>query len=468
VSLLVVGLSHRSAPIALLERVALDGAGAQRLAVAACQTGAAGEAVVLATCNRVELYADVDSFHAGVRDLSAAIAERTGVPLEELCEHLYFHHGDSAVTHLFTVASGLDSMAVGESQVLGQVRAALRRGQEDGTAGRTLDHLLQQALRVVGAEAVVGDLAGARALVVGAGSMSALAATTLHRRGLGSITVVNRTPERAERLAEAVGGSWVPLDEASLRAALADADVVVSCTGAVGHVLGTELVAAARTERAGRAGRADGAAAPQLVVDLALPHDVDPAVGALDGVVLVGLAQLRERFVDEAATSGTGVAADVRAARGVVEQEVRGYLAEQRSAAVGPAVAALRSLARDVVDAELGRLRSRLGTGADPRVAAEAELTVHRVVEKLLHTPTVRVKALAAGSGDGASWASALRQLFDLDGGTGPDTGGLLGDGPAPGPVGALGTSEVVTGGTVAEVLRAVPAAAGTPEAGAR
>lgn len=473
-SLLVVGLSHRSAPIALLERVALDAAGARRLAAAACETGTAVEAVVLATCNRVELYAEVVAFHAGVRDLSTAIAERTGVPLEELCDHLYFHHGESAVSHLFTVAAGLDSMALGESQVLGQVRAALRRGQEDGTAGRTLDHLLQQALRVgkrvhsetgldraghslveaalVGAQDVVGDLAGARALVVGAGSMSALAATTLHRHGLGSITVANRTPERAQRLAEAVGGTWVPLEEGSLRTALAGADVVVSCTGAVGHVLDADLVAAARAERGARA----GGAAPQLLIDLALPHDVDPAAADLDGVVLVGLAQLRDRLVREAAASGTGVAADVRAARAVVEDEVLGYLADQRAAAVGPAVAALRSLAREVVDAELGRLRSRLGAGADPRVAAEAELTVHRVVEKLLHTPTVRVKALAAGSEDGESWASALRQLFDL------------GDGTAPVPVGALGTSDVVTGGTVADVLRAVPttvAAAAAPTA---
>ena len=147
-SLLVVGMSHRTAPISLLERAALDGTGARQLAASACDSGAAAEAVVLATCNRLELYAEVDAFHAGVQGLSAAIAAQTGVPLADLCDHLYFHHGDAAVAHLFTVASGLDSMALGESQVLGQVRSALRRGQEDGTAGRTLDHLLQRALRV--------------------------------------------------------------------------------------------------------------------------------------------------------------------------------------------------------------------------------------------------------------------------------------------------------------------------------
>jgi len=479
-SLLVVGMSHRTAPISLLERTALDGTGARELAAGAVGGGAAAEAVVLATCNRLELFAEVEAFHAGVAGLSAAIAAQTGVPLADLGDHLYFHHGDAAVEHLFSVASGLDSMALGESQVLGQVRAALRRGQEDGTAGRALDHLLQRALRVgkrvhtdtglaraghslveaalAGAEDVVGDLSGATALVVGAGSMSALAATTLHRTGLRTITVANRTAARAERLAEAVGGDWVPLgDAAAVRSALARADVVVSCTGAVGTVLDAELVTAARAERAGSAGATGGpdAAAPQLVIDLALPRDVDPAVGGLPGVVVVGLTELRERLTGADALDGGDAEAAVLAARAIVAEEVAAYRATQRAAAVAPTVTALRSLASDVVDAELGRLRARLGPDADPRVAAEAELAVHRVVEKLLHTPTVRVKALAAGSEHGASYALALRELFGLrDAGPVPAAGRL-------GPVGPLAATGLSTARTVADVLRAVPAAEG-------
>ncbi|WP_187279438.1 glutamyl-tRNA reductase [Quadrisphaera setariae] len=480
-SLLFVGMSHRTAPIALLERAALDADAARELARDLCG-GAVQEAAVLATCNRVEVYAVVPAFHLGVQDLSAALAQRAGVPLGDLAESLLFAYGERAVEHLFSVSAGLDSMALGESQVLGQVRASLRRGQEDGTVGRVLDQLVQRALRVgkrvhsetgldragrslveaalEGADAVVGPLEQARALVVGAGSMSALAATTLQRLGVGSIAVANRTAARAERLAAAVGGTWLPLDDpAALRAALAEADVVVSCTGAVGTVLDAADVQAARAQR--RSG-ADGLAAPQLLVDLALPHDVDPAAGELPGVELVGLDALRRRLAttpedDEALA---GVAGSVRSARAVVAEEVAGYLAEQRAAAVAPTVAALRSLARDVVEAEVSRLRGRLGADADPRVVAEAELAVHRVTEKLLHTPTVRVKALAADGADGAGYAAVLRELFDLDG---PASGlaglGGLGAGPVAPTVSTAGSAST-GGGSVAEVLRAVAAPA--------
>jgi len=486
VSLLVVGLSHRTAPIALLERAALDADGARELARELCG-GAVEEAAVLATCNRVEVYAEVSAFHTGVQDLSGALARRMGMPLSDLGDSLVFAFGDRAVEHLFSVASGLQSMALGESQVLGQVRAALRRGQEDGTVGRVLDPLVQRALRVgkrvhsetgldragrslveaalEGAEDVVGPLEQARALVIGAGSMSALAATTLHRLGAGSIAVANRTPARAERLAGAVGGTWLGLEEpGALRAALADADVVVSCTGAVGAVVDAELLSAARGDRAATRPGPLGAA-PQLVVDLALPHDVDPAAGELPGVELVGLDALRRRLAPapeggdaaaagHAAPSGlAGVAVSLRAARAVVAGEVSGYLSEQRAASVAPTVAALRSLAREVVEGEVARLRGRLGPDADPRVVAEAELAVHRVTEKLLHTPTVRVKALAADGAHGDGYAAALRALFDLGGPADPAADALDGGSVAlPVATAATATTGV---GSVADVLRA-------------
>ncbi|MEJ5913884.1 glutamyl-tRNA reductase [Pseudokineococcus sp. 1T1Z-3] len=439
---MVVGLSHRSAPLEVLERAALDAGSARALAVAACGGEDVAEAVVLSTCNRLEVYSEVASFHGGLADLGGALARATGVPLPELTEHLYVHYADGAVEHLFTVVCGLDSMAVGESQVLGQVRSALRRGQEDGSVGTVLDGLLQRALRVgkrahtetgldhaghslveaglAHARDVVGPLEGARVLVVGAGAMSALAVTTAHRLGAGSVTVVNRTAARAQRLAEAVGGRWRALGESgALERELAAADVVLSCTGAVGHVVDAATVGAARALRSGGAPGGSGTAAPQLVLDLALPRDVAPEVGRLPGVVLMDLAGLGEELGEEAAGRGAGVAADLADARAVVAEEAAAYLAERRAAAVAPTVVALRTQAREVADAELERLRARLrqhlGEDLDERVEAEVAQTLHRVVSALLHTPTVRMKTLAADASHGPAYVEAVRELFDLD-----------------------------------------------------
>ncbi len=417
-SVLAVGLSYRTAPIALLERAALDEQACRSLAETLCRGEHTTEAVVLSTCNRLEIYAEVSKFHGGVTEIGAGLAAATSVALTDLTDHLYVHYEAAAVSHLFTVACGLDSMAVGEQQILGQVRQALRSGIEAGSAGRVLGNLLQQALRVgkrahaetgldraghslveAGldrAAETLGPLTSAHAVVIGAGAMSGLAAATLSRAGVGRLTIVNRTPERAERLAEAWGGHAVPL--ARLADALAAADLVLSCTGAVGRVIGLE---AARQARAARDGRA------QVYVDLALPHDVDTAVADLDGVRRIDLEELGRHLALEA------VGADLEQVRRLISDEVAEYLAGQRADAVAPTVVALRSLARSVVDTELARLESRLGS-VDDRIRAEVRQTVHRVVEKLLHTPTVRVKELAAEPG-GSSYADALRQLFGLD-----------------------------------------------------
>jgi len=418
VSLLAIGVSHRSAPLSVLERVALDADGVRRLSAAALAQDQVGEAVVLATCNRVEVFADVATFHGGLAQLGEALSATTGVDLADLKDHLYVHYADRAVAHLFTVACGLDSMAVGESQVLGQLRAALRSAQHSGDAGRVLDHLVQQALRVgkrahaetgidragaslvdaaLGrAEATLGPIAGLRVLVVGAGSMSALAATTVHRGGNRWITVANRTPAHAERLAAAVDGRAVAL--ADLGTALADADLVISCTGAVGHVVDAATAAAASGLRDGR---------PQVYVDLALPRDVDPAVAGLTGVDVVDLQVLGADLAE--AQFGD----DLDQVRVLVDREVSDYLVSRRVQAVAPTVAALRARAAEVVEAELARLTQRL-PDVDDVVRDEVQRTVHRVVEKLLHAPTVRVKELA-GRIDGGTYEAALRELFDLD-----------------------------------------------------
>ncbi|MFJ6212414.1 glutamyl-tRNA reductase [Streptomyces sp. NPDC092296] len=426
-SLLVIGLSHRSTPVGLLERASLATDARDKLLRAAAGSGTVSEAALLATCNRIELYTDVDKFHAGVAELSTLLAEHSGVGLDELTPHLYVHYEDRAVHHLFSVACGLDSMVVGEGQILGQIRDALSLAQEEHTAARGLNELFQQALRVgkrahseTGIDragqslvsfgldqvaAATGPVAGKRVLVVGAGSMSSLAAATLDRAGVADLAVANRTPERAERLAAGLGARTVPFDRVA--AAMADADLVVSCTGAAGLVIGAEQVEAAVRARAARRPADGGPDTPLALLDLAMPRDIDAAVHSLDGAHLVDIESLADAAADQPG------AVDVDAVRRIVAKEVDAFGAAQRAARITPTVVALRTMASDVVLSELERLDGRL-PDLDTRSRAEIAQTVRRVVDKLLHAPTVRVKQLAGEPG-GASYAEALRELFDLD-----------------------------------------------------
>lgn len=449
-SVLVVGLSHKSAPVSTLERACVSGDALGKLLADVAHLPDVAESFVISTCNRVEVYADIDRFHGAVTGVCDLLARYSGIPAAELTSCLYVHYEDRAVQHLLAVASGLDSMVIGEDQILGQVRSALNLARSHETLGRTLGDLGRTALRAgkraraqtgidrlglslvsVGLELAVaklgpsrepraqtdsaqtdsvpndrGILAGRHLLVVGAGAMSGLTVATAARSGAARVTVANRTRRNAERLAAAVaahapGAAGDVADFADLPAAIAEADLVVSCTGASGLVITEATVRSVMKERA--------AGKPLPLLDLAMPRDVDPAVAELPGVHVIGMGEI----------SGSGGAAvgekDVAAVRSIMEEEFEAYRSAVRAASVTPTVVALRAKAATVVDAELARLAGRIGEdGLSAHAVDEIAHTVRRVVDKLLHAPTVRMKELASSPG-GEDYASALRVLFDLD-----------------------------------------------------
>lgn len=445
-SLLVVGVSHRIAAMDLVERVVAGVAQTGDLEARVCRQEDVAEAVLLSTCNRVEVYTEAHTFHGGLAQVGGLLAAASGLELEELSDHLYVHFEDRAVSHLFSLTCGLDSMAVGESQILGQVRDALTLAQSAGHAGAVLNRLFQQALRVgkrahnetaidqVSQSLValalsrardhLDSVPAARTVLVGAGSMSGLAAATLARTGVADVTVVNRTRAHADRLAAAHGGRSA--DWADLPALLRRAELVITCTGALDLVLPHDLLAAAR----------HGHRAPLAVIDLAVPHDVDPSVADLPGVRLWGLARLQQEVSSSVPSQQEDALAQVR---DLVTGEVADYVASRRVHQVGPTVAALRARASEVVEAELGRLAHRLPELSEAETG-EVRRTVQRVVDKLLHAPTVRVKQLTGLGEDlpvGGDYAHALRELFDLDA---RDVAAV--SSPPPGPVPGTGGAE--------------------------
>jgi glutamyl-tRNA reductase len=423
-SVLLFGVSHRSAPVSVLEQLSTDVSDQAKIVDQVLQSSLVTEAMVLSTCNRVEVYAVVEAFHGGLSVIGQVLAEHSGMSLGDLTKYAYVRYAEAAVEHLFAVTSGLDSAVIGEQQVLGQVRRAYATAESNQTVGRTLHELAQRALSVgkrvhsetgidaAGASVVsvalgmaerqLDGLAGRRAVVVGAGSMGALSAKQLARAGVERIHIVNRSLPHAKRLAQnirelGVEADAFPFDH--LPPVLTGADVVVCCTGAVRPV-----VSLADVHR----GLAHGMEPKQLVIcDLGMPRDVDPAVAGLPGVYVVDMDRIQRE------PSARAAASDAEAARTIVAAEVANYLAGQRMAEVTPTVTALRQRAADVVEAELLRLDNRL-PGLDSVHRDEVARTVRRVVDKLLHAPTVRVKQLASAPG-GDSYAEALRELFELD-----------------------------------------------------
>ncbi len=418
-SVVVVGLSHRTVALDLLERMTVA---PDRLPKALGDLVArefVNEAVILSTCHRVEIYAVAERFHGAVQDIRHFLSELAFVAPEDFSDDLYTYYDDAAAAHLFVVAAGLDSVMLGESQILGQVRDAWDRARAEGAAGSRLSALFRHALEVgkrARTESAIsrgvtsmpqaavamatdrlGSLAGKRIVVVGAGEMSEGMASAVEPAATADVVVANRTRERAEALAERVGGRAVPLDR--LPDALRQADVLLTSTGSPTVVVDEGALAEVVDARGGR---------PLLIVDLGMPRDVDPAVGRLPGVTLLDLADLRA-FVDAGVDERRN---EVVRVRGIVADEVARYVSHTAARTVAPTITALRQQAEQVRTAELDRYRSRL-EGLDDRQRQAVDALTHSLLAKLLHEPTVRLKD-AAGSAQGQRLADSLRELFGL------------------------------------------------------
>lgn len=436
-AVLALGISHRHADVALLERLAFADEDLVKAYRRTEDDPAIDGAVVLSTCNRVEIYGSVPSYHGGFQALKRVLCETRGIAADDVAEPLYSHYEDDAAEHLFYVASGLDSMVLGEPQILSQVREAWKRADAEGAAGTALGALFQAAARTgrrvrsetsVGAAPDVfvsagadlaaeglGGLDGRHAVVVGAGQMSALAVEHVRRRGVATVRVLNRSLERARALAGLTQAE--PGDLADLPRALAGADLVISATGAAGVVLTEGLL---RDATAGR-NRA------LFVLDIAVPRDVDPAARELPRVTLVDIDGLRASVVVRAAET----TADIERAHAIVAHEVRRYAERRRAERLGPLFRALEARGDAVVRAELDRFRSDLAS-LEPAEREAVEALARGVVAKLLHEPMTRLKASSAQDAE----ARTLAELFGLelpsDGGLPPARSRSLHEPPAP------------------------------------
>jgi glutamyl-tRNA reductase len=418
-AILALGVSHRRATVELLERLAFADADFTKAYRRAVDDPAIDEAVVLSTCNRIEIYGSVPSYHAGFQALKRLLCESREVDAETISEPLYSHYEGDAAAHLFSVAAGLDSMVLGEPQILSQVREALRRSTAEGATGPRLTALFHAAARAgrtvrtntaVGAAPdafiaagadlaaeTLGGLEGKHALIVGAGQMSALALKHLRHRGVGTIRVVNRSIARARALAERAGAEHGDLD--ALADKIADADIVISATGAAGIILTEEVLRATMSDRA----------RPLFVLDLAVPRDVDPTAAAIDRLHLVDIDGLR----GELEARDAGAAEDISRAHDIVAADVHRFTLRRRSERLAPLIHALRERGDGAVAAELERFRSELSSlTPDERAAVEA--LARGIVAKLLHDPIVRLKELSTPGTEDAH-AKLAAELFGLE-----------------------------------------------------
>ena len=432
-SVIVVGLNHRSAPLELLERVTVPPARQAKALADLRSRESLDEVVVLSTCMRTEVYATAERFHPAVQDVRNFLCESSFSVPEDVADHLTVLYDDAAIGHLFSVASGLDSAVLGESEILSQVRRAWEVAREEKAAGPVLSGLFRHAVEVgkrVRSETAIArgttsvsqaavalaashlgpdegspgpgpggaPLAGRRIVVLGAGEMGEGMAIVLAASGASEIQVVNRTRPRAQALADRIGGRAVGFEQ--LAAALTEVDVLLTSTGSPEPLLRVDDLVPVLAERAGR---------PLLIVDVAIPRDVEPAVRQLAGVTVLDLDDLRA-FARAGLEDRRREVARVQC---IIDEEVSAYLTDTIARQAAPVVAALHSRAEDVRAAELARFRARLD-GLDERQRETVEALTRGIVAKLLHEPTVRLKD-AAGTPRGERLADTLRSLFDLE-----------------------------------------------------
>ncbi|HZJ27423.1 MAG TPA: glutamyl-tRNA reductase [Acidimicrobiia bacterium] len=418
-SVIVVGLNHRTAPVEVLERVTVPPSQLTKALDALAGSEHLAEAVVLSTCNRIEVYARATRFHAAVQDIVEFLADQSSLVPDDLIEHLYTYHDDAAITHLFGVAGGVDSMIVGEGEILGQVREAWLVAQSHGRAGTLLPRVFRHAVEVgkrsrtetdigrhaasVASAAValagktLGSLEGRRVLVVGAGEVGEGTAVALAGAGVSEVVVANRTGARAHALARRVDGRAIPIDDVA--DALVETDVLLCTTSATDVIVERDDIEHVMERRGGRA---------LLIVDVAVPRDVDPGVGQVFGVSLLDIDDLKA-FADASLEQRRREVVKVRT---IVADALERFQVDRSARQLAPLVSALRGRAEMWRTGELHRFRNRLaGLDADQRAAVEA--LTEGIVNKLLHDPTVRLKE-AAGTGTGELYADALTALFDL------------------------------------------------------
>ncbi len=417
--LIGLGLSYRTAPIALREKASLSDQAARDVMRGLAGTGPIHEVVAISTCNRTELYLRADDGPRAEDAASGVLVEVTGISRSELECVRYVNRDERAAAHLLRVVASLDAMVLGESEIQGQVRSAFDRAREEGAVGPVLDQLFRIALETgkrvrsqthIGAGSVSvasvaadlargeGDLADRHALLIGAGSMGAATAKALVQAGVASCTVANRTVSTARDLADEIGGEGVSFDE--LDAQLARADIVISSTDAPHHILGHGEVERAMRARPGR---------PMVLIDIAVPRDLSPEIGSVPGVTLYDIDDL-ERVVE---VNRSERMREAERAETIVLEEAARFIAWRRGLAVTPTIASLRSHAERIRSHEIRRMNGWFeGLSDDDRRRVE-QLT-KQVVNKLLHEPTVRLRD-AAGAGEGVDHVETLRHLFGLE-----------------------------------------------------